>query len=127
MTKDPYTPITQFISYAVEVLITEAEYCSTLIPAKAVNIRKFNIQQAPKLSRKFMLLIFFLIIIRILSVPITVRHIRRNELMPSERPIPSLTSMKTRLLPQSQYKKPANPVMHTSKITSKFPSSATTD
>ncbi len=63
MTKDPYTPITQFISYAVEVLITEAEYCSTLIPAKAVNIRNFNIQQAPKLSRKFMLLLFFLIII----------------------------------------------------------------
>jgi hypothetical protein len=104
MTKDPYTPITQLISYAVEVVINEAEYCSTLIPAKAVNIKKFNIQQAPRLPRKFMLLLFFLIIIRILSVPITVRHIRRNELMPSERPTP-----------------------YTSKITSKFPSSATTD
>jgi len=59
-------------------------------------------------------------------VPI-VRYLRRNELMPSERPTPPPTPINVSLLSQSEYKKLTISVTNTSKITGVAPTLATTD
>jgi hypothetical protein len=60
MTKDPYTPISRIISHAIERVTTEIECSPPLIPANAVTVKKINIKQAPRSSRKFILFIYFL-------------------------------------------------------------------
>ena len=126
MTKDPYTPIARLISHAIEGVTTEIECSPPLIPANAVTVKKINIKQAPRSSRKFTLSIFLKISIKVLPVPTTIRYLRRNELMPPERSTRP-TSVKFSLLPQTQYIKPTIPVTNTNKITAIAPTLATTD
>jgi hypothetical protein len=115
MTKDPYTSKTTFFTHAIENVTTENECYPVLLPARAVKIEKVNIQ-LPSRRSGYLLIFLFKIILSIVSVPIIVHYLRRNELMPSERLGPR-TSMKNPLLSQLQYRKPSISVINISTMT----------
>lgn len=130
MTKDPYTPISRLISQAVECVTTETECYTTLIPANAVEIQTVNVQQTTRPSCKFRLTLFFVSKIYHLNffiVPRIVRYLRRDELMPSERPVLPSSAAKFSLISQSQHKKTSISVTNVSKITGVASTLATTN
>ena len=62
-----------------------------------------------------------------IPVPTIVRYLRRDELMPSERPIPTTKQTKISLLTQLQDKEPMISVANINKMTSIAPTLATTN